>query len=88
MSETNNYSKWTHEELLIEEKQIKKKQTISALLIGVLIGVLIYGVVKNGIGFLHIFIPFILISGIYRHSQQLKEKLTQIQTATKAKKIK
>ena len=46
---------------------------------------MIYGVSKNGIGFLHIFIPLILISGIYKNSQKLKRNLKQIQAEINAK---
>jgi len=85
MANNKDYSKLTLEELLIEEKKIKKNQTISAFIIGVLIGVMIYGVARNGIGFIYIFIPLILISGIYKNSQRLKNNLKQIQAEINAK---
>ena len=78
MSDNKNYSNMTLEELLAEEKKIKKNETLSAVLIGVLIGVLIFGVVQNGFGFLHIFLPLLLIAGIYKNSQNNKSKLKQV----------
>ena len=85
MLDTDHYDKMELEELLKEEKKIKRKETTSAVLIGFLIGVIVYGVVKNGIGFIYIFIPLILIYGIYRNSQKLKDNLKQIQTEIKTK---
>ena len=85
MLDTDHYDKMELEELLKEEKKIKRKETTSAVLIGFLIGVIVYGVVKNGIGFIYIFIPLILLYGIYRNSQKLRDDLKQIQTEIKTK---
>lgn len=85
MLDTDHYDKMELEELLKEEKKIKRNETTSAVLIGFLIGVIVYGVVKNGIGFIYIFIPLILIYGIYRNSQKLRDDLKQIQTEIKTK---
>ena len=78
--ENKDYSKLSLDELLIEEKKIKKSETVSALLIGFAAGVIIYGVVKNGFGFIYILIPSILIFLTYRNSLKLKQNLKQIQT--------
>ncbi len=72
MLDKRDYSKLALEELWKEEKKIKKKEMISAVTIGFLVGVIIYGVAKNGIGFIYIFIPLLLIYGIYKNSQKLK----------------
>ena len=85
MLDNEDYSKLALEKLLIEEKKIKKKETTSAVLIGVLIGVIIYGVAKNGIGFIYIFIPLILIFGIYKNSQKLKHKIKEVQAEINTK---
>lgn len=85
MLENKDYSELTLEELLAEEKKIKKKETISALGTGILIGVIIFGVAKNGIGFLYIFIPSLLIYGNYKNSQKLKHNLKQIQAEINAR---
>ena len=79
MLDKKDYSQLTLEELLIEEKKIKNNEILSAGLIGVLIGVMVYGVVKNGFGFLYIAIPLFLIAGIYKNSQIQKQNIKQIQ---------
>ena len=88
MMDNKDYSKLTLEELLTEEKKIKKNEFIVVFIIGLLIGVLIYGVVMKGIGFFHIFFPVVLIIGISRNSQKLKYNLKQIQLEINAKKTK
>lgn len=79
MSDKKNYAKLTQEELLVEEKRLKKSESTTRFLIGVSVGILIFGLVKNGIGFLHIFLPLLLITGIYKNGQNQKNKLKQIQ---------
>ena len=80
MLDSKDYSKLTLEELLTEEKKIKKTEMLSAATTGFLIGIMVYGVVKNGFGFLYIAIPLFLIFGIYRNSQKNKQNIKQIQT--------
>jgi hypothetical protein len=46
---------------------------------GFLIGVMIYGLVKNGFGFLHIFLPLFLMFGIQKNAQIQKQNLKKIQ---------
>jgi len=85
MLDNKDYSKLALDELLTEEKKIKKAEITSAVLIGFLIGVIVYGVAKNGFGFLYIFIPLLLIAGIAKNSQNLKQKLEQIRAEISAK---
>ncbi len=85
MFDNKDYSAMRLEELLAEEKKIKRLGTFSAGLIGCLIGVIIYGVAKNGFGFLYIFLPLLMIFGIYKNSQSLKQKLEQIRGEISAK---
>lgn len=85
MSDNKDYSKLALDELLTEEKKIKKAEITSAVLIGFLIGVIVYGVAENGFGFLYIFIPLLLIAGIAKNSQNLKQKLKQIRAEISAK---
>lgn len=79
MFDKKDYSQLTLEELLIEEKKIKKKEIFSAVIIGFLIGVMVFGVVKNGFGFLYLAIPIFLIAGIFKNSQVQKQNLKDIQ---------
>lgn len=86
MLDNKEYSKLALEDLLKEEKKLKKQETLSAVLIGILVGVLVYGVANKGIGFLHIFLPLLLMSGIYKNSQNHKDKLKEVQAAINTKK--
>ena len=63
MSDSKDYLKMTPEELSAEEKKLKRGEIISAVLVGFLVGVMIFGIAKNGFGFLYIFIPVLLILG-------------------------
>ncbi|MBK6795374.1 MAG: hypothetical protein IPG76_00835 [Acidobacteria bacterium] len=86
MLSKKDYSKLTLEELLTEEQKVKRNGTYSAGFIGILIGVMIYGVGKNGFGFLALAIPLFLISVIYKNSQLQKQNLELIQTEISLKK--
>lgn len=88
MLEHKDYAELTLEELLIEEKKIKKRETLSAVLIGVAIGILVYGVVINGFGFLHIFLPSVLSYKFYRDSEKNKQNLRQVRTEINIKSTK
>ncbi len=79
MSDKKDYSKLTLEELLVEERKAKKNAVFSAGLIGFMVGIMIYGIVKNGFGFLYIAIPLFLIFVIYKNSKTQKQNLKQIQ---------
>ncbi|MES2794855.1 MAG: hypothetical protein V4683_02760 [Bacteroidota bacterium] len=70
---------------MIEEKKIKKNETIAAIITGIAVGVIVYGVVKNGFGFIYVFLPLILIYFNYKNSQKQKQILKQIQTEIEAK---
>jgi hypothetical protein len=73
MSEIKDYSKLTLEELLVEQKKIKKQQMYTAGLIGMLIGVIVYGLVINGFGWLYIGISLFMIYIINNGSKKLKQ---------------
>ncbi|HLO43646.1 MAG TPA: hypothetical protein VK175_04880 [Leadbetterella sp.] len=73
MSEIKDYSKLTLEELLVEQKKIKKQQMYTAGLIGMLIGVIVYGLVINGFGWLYIGISLFMIYIIYNGSKKLMQ---------------
>ncbi|PWK27137.1 hypothetical protein LV89_01951 [Arcicella aurantiaca] len=79
MLDKKDYSKLTLEELLLEEKKVKQNEILSAGFIGFCVGVMIFGLVKNGFGFLYIAILLFLISASYKNSKVQKQKLKQIQ---------
>lgn len=85
MSKNKDYAKLAPEALQAERKKIKNKEIIAAAVVGFLIGIMIYGTVKNGFGFIYIVIPLVLIVGIVRNAQQLKQELKEIQAAINAK---
>ena len=85
MFEQKDYSQLTLEELLLERKKSKQNELFSAGAIGFLVGVMIYGLVTKGFGFLYVAIPLLLILGLYKNSQTQKSNLTQIQAAINAK---
>ena len=80
-----DYSKMTLEELIAEEKRIKKMEITSAVAVGFLIGIMVYGVARNGFGFLYVIIPLLLIAGVARNSQSLKNKRGQIRAEISTK---
>jgi hypothetical protein len=88
MLDKKDYSKLTLEELMLEEKKIKQNEILSAGFIGFCVGIMIFGLVKNGFGFLYIIIPLVLISAFYKNSQVQKEKLKEIQNEISNKNIK
>lgn len=88
MLSKNDYSQLSIEELLIEEKKVKKNGTVSSVLIGLLIGVMIYSIVKNGFSFLPLVLPLFLIIAVFRNSQIQKQNLEQIQVEVGVKKMK
>ena len=85
MPDSKDHSKLALGELLTEEKRIKRLEITSAVVIGFLAGVIIYGVAKNGFGFLYTVIPLILIAGIAKNSQNLRKKLKQIRAEISTK---
>lgn len=78
MLDKKDYPSLTLDELLAEEKKIKRNQYISAGLVGFLVGVIIYGAVNRGIGIISLGIPLLLISAIARNSNIQKNNLKRI----------
>lgn len=74
MLDNKDYLKLTLEELLLEEKRIKKGETSTKVLTGITTGVVIYGLVKKGFGFIgFLFLPLVLLFLNSRNSKNLKE---------------
>ncbi len=85
MSDSKDYSKLTLEELSATRKKMKNGEILSAVLVGFLIGVIIYGLVSSGPGFLYIFLSVALILLIVRNSKSQKEKLREIEAEIEAR---
>jgi len=72
--------KLTDEELLQEAKKMKSTAIMNALLIGFIVGVGIYSVVKNGFGFfglVPLFLAYKLINSPKEDKEALKELLKE-----------
>lgn len=85
MADNKDYTTRTLEELLAEEKKLKRNEITAAVIIGFLIGIIIFGVAAGGIGLLFIFIPLFLIYLFTKNSKASKQNLKEVQEAIKAK---
>lgn len=73
----NELAKFTDEELIIRKKKLKSTSITNAVLIGFMIGIIIYSATNNSIGFFT-FIPLIFIYKIAKDSKKsivLKKEL-------------
>ncbi len=61
-------SKLTDQELLDEAKKMKSASIINAVLIGIMIGIVIYSIVKNSVGFFTL-IPLFFVYKIFNDSK-------------------
>lgn len=80
MLDKKDYPSLTLDELLAEEKKIKRNQNITAGLIGFLVGVIIYSVINKSISIISLGIPLLLISAIARNSNIQKNNLKRIRS--------
>lgn len=85
MSDPVDYTKLSMPELQAEEKRLKKKELTSAVLIGFLIGVMVYGATRDGSWFLPVILPLVLIAGLVKNSRDHRNKLTDIRSAIRSK---
>lgn len=67
----NDLKKITEQELLEKKKKAKSNQIISAVLIGVLIGIAAYSTYKNGLGFFT-FLPLVFVFLLVKSTSHLK----------------
>ncbi len=74
----------TNEELLNEAKKMKSTAIINATLIGVLIGILIYSIAVNNLGFL----TLILLFAIYKLVNNSKYNKREIENLLKERNLK
>ena len=79
MADIKDYTQFTLEELRVEERKIKKHETLSAFLIGLSIGVLVYAVAVGNASFISILLPMFLIAAVMKNSKKQKEELKEIQ---------
>jgi len=70
----------TNQELLQEAKKMKSTAIINAVLIGFLIGILLYSIMKNSLGFLTLILLFFiykLVNNSKYDNQELKSLLKE-----------
>ena len=72
-----NLSELTDQELLQEAKKVKSALITDALLIGFLVGVIFYSIIKNTWGFLTL-IPLFLVYKLINKPKHNKEELEQL----------
>jgi len=70
-------SELTDQELILEAKKAKSASTMNAFLVGFLVGIIFYSVIKNSWGFLTL-IPLFLIYKLVNNSKYEKENLENI----------
>lgn len=73
-----DYSKKDLAALDKELKTLKQAIIVSALFIGFNIGVILYGNITKGFGWVYTIIPILLISASVKHQQLKNKALTQI----------
>ena len=81
-----NLNKLTDQELLEEAKNLKSNILINAFMIGFLIGIIFYGVVKNSIGFFGLIPLFILFK--FFHKPEQKEYNKAVKKLLEERKLK
>jgi len=82
-----NLTELSDQELLQRIKKVKTNKIFDAIIIGITIGIAIYGASKNGLGFFIIF-PFILAYVIIRNSKNNKILEKEIQKELKHRNLK
>lgn len=78
MPDNKDYTQMTTEELLVEEKKARNELIIAAVMIGFLIGVMVFGFARNGFRILYTVIPLGLIYLTHRNSNTSREKMAKI----------
>ena len=84
---SNNLAELTDKEILQKIKKIKTNKIIDATIVGVTIGIAIYGAVKNGFEFFTFF-PLLLAYVIVRNSTNNKILENELQTELESRKLK
>jgi len=78
MTDKKDYAQLTLEELLAEEKKIKRQDIMGSVFVGFLVGVMLFGLIMNGFGLLYTAIPLLLIAAVAKNGQTIKAKLKEL----------
>ena len=65
-------SELTDKELLAEAKKMKSTSIINAVLIGFMVGIIIYSIVKNNVGFFTL-IPLFIVYKLFNNSKNYND---------------
>lgn len=65
-------SGFTNEQLLARQKKIKSDKIMNSVIVGLIIGIVSYSIVKNGFGFFTFF-PLILMYFVFKNSKANNE---------------
>lgn len=78
MTDKKDYAQLTLEELLAEEKKIKRQDIMGSVFVGFLVGVMLFGLIMNGFGLLYTAIPLLIIAAVAKNGQTIKAKLKEL----------
>lgn len=78
MTDKKDYAKLTLEELLAEEKKIKRQDITGSVFVGFLVGVMLFGLIMNGFSLLYTAIPLLIIAAVAKNGQNIKAKLKEL----------
>lgn len=84
METKKKLSELSDKELLLEAKKRKSSSLMQAVLIGVLIGIIIYSLVKSSFGFFTL-IPLFFAYRLIRHSNYTRKELEAVLKERKLK---
>jgi uncharacterized membrane protein YoaK (UPF0700 family) len=76
---STDYNTKTLEELVLEEKKLKKNRIFNALWIGFIVGIMVYRLVTRGFGFVAIAIPVILLAITLKNIIAQNKNLVELQ---------
>jgi hypothetical protein len=78
MTKEKDYAQLTLEELIAEEKKIKRQDITGSVFVGFLVGVMLFGLIMNGFGLLYTAIPLLIIAAVAKNGQSIKARLKEV----------
>ena len=78
MTKEKDYTQLSLEELIAEEKKIKRQDITGSVFVGFLVGVMLFGLIMNGFGLLYTAIPLLIIAAVAKNGQTIKAKLKEL----------
>ncbi|MBL8002799.1 MAG: hypothetical protein JNL05_12650 [Flavobacteriales bacterium] len=78
MEANKDYTRMSLEELVAEEKKARKEQTLTAVMMGFMLGVLAFGVATQGFRLVMVVFPIALFYVFFRSGKKTGERLAAI----------